>query len=57
MKDLSAIKDVSIIINGIKYDLVENIDCMDCELQEVCKEATDCLCFIFNIGNAGFKKG
>jgi hypothetical protein len=57
MKDLSAIKDVSIIINGVKYDLVENIDCMDCDLQEVCKEATDCLCFISNTGNAGFKKG
>ena len=56
MENLSVIKDVSIIINGVKYDLTENVDCMDCDLQEACKKATDCLCFIFDIGNAGFKR-
>jgi hypothetical protein len=53
--------EVSIIINGVRYDAVETkteFTCEECELRDLCQQVQyTCLCHIFDITvNQGFKK-
>lgn len=53
--------EVSIIINGVRYDAVEaktEFTCEECDLRHLCeKEQYMCLCVILNIEeNKYFKK-
>ena len=53
--------EVSIIINGVRYDTVEaktEFICEECDLLEICEEAPYCsICLVLNIkDNKCFKK-
>ena len=51
--------EVSIIINGVRYDAITEEDalCSNCDLLCVCAEyMDDVLCYTFNLENKIFKK-
>ena len=53
--------EVSIIINGVRYDAVETkteFACEECDLRKICEQAPYCtICLVFDIGeNKCFKK-
>ena len=51
--------EVSIIINGVRYDAVaeEDMSCSNCDLLRVCAESMDdVLCFTFSLRDKIFKK-
>lgn len=52
--------EVSIVINGVRYDAVEantEFACDECDLRKICEQAPYCtICFVFDIGeNKCFK--
>ena len=47
---------VSIIINGVRYDAVEGLHCSECVFDEACDIYCSNLCSALGVSNCGFKK-
>lgn len=48
--------EVSIIINGVKYDAMEGLHCYECVFDEACDIYCSNLCSSLGVSNCGFKK-
>lgn len=46
---------VSIIINGVRYDAVEGVYCSDCSFCDSCDSHQANLCEMVGVFNCGFK--
>ena len=48
--------EVSIIINGVRYDAVEWLWCIECVFDKDCGRHCANLCDLLGVSNCGFKK-
>ena len=48
--------EVSIIINGVRYDAVKGLFCTACVFDEDCYRHIFCLCDMLGVNDCGFKK-
>ena len=48
--------EVSIIINGVRYDAVEGLYCSECVFDKECEYYEANLCWILGVSNCGFKE-
>lgn len=48
--------EVSIIINGVRYDAVEWLCCSECVFDKDCNRHWAKLCDLLGVSNCGFKK-
>ena len=49
-------KEVSIIINGVRYDAVEGLYCSACAFDKECECYGANLCWMLGVPDCGFKK-
>jgi hypothetical protein len=47
---------VSIILNGVRYDAVEGLYCSECVFDKDCNSHCANLCYLLGVSNCGFKK-
>ena len=53
---MKLMNEVSIIINGVRYDAVKGIYCSECVFDIDCEREKANLCSILDVFDCGFKK-